>query len=421
MIMKPEQYYETLRCLLQKNHAPDIDDILRYLQESTAESGMSEEEYLDSLGTPQEVCRSFMELDDLSDHRDRALQTPGFLPPLPRDVLEGKEAESVPGSEEVFVESTQEYSAQDSKKSGPSFAEEEPQNEQASFIKEEKTDRDASSDTGEEIRNAVDAIFESLRGLSKNFMNSDLFMMPDASDAPHQNQNSRQEVLICQEEMARASKLNIDLVEGAIYVHPGDQPGVLIHQGQEHIRTEFENGRLTIANRSSFALFGRKMFVELEIIVPQPHHLQTLSVDSVRPSFIFEDIQAEHLKIDGVNAAFGLSRCRFGKTRCDLVDGRIATDDCSLGHTKIDVVNGSVLMNRTEVERGKLDGINPVFDLQIQTSASIQAESVTGSIYVPNEDLAPYLKNDFPGKKIKTPGNGQKFKIDIVGGSLTLR
>lgn len=362
--MKPEEYYLKIQTILEEKNLSqtEISEMIDFLKESAADSGIDEETWLESLGTPEQTAADFLILNQPSESRPSTDARQPDLPPIPGSKPDFKKKESVerfgPIDEDHIPENyRREESAQEQ------TPEPEPGTNECSFRADEYSmDKDENPDGHVRILFKDDPQFSGL------------------------------------------NRVNIDLFNADLYIGQSEHPRIELSGYDRVLEIRFRNQTLKIDQGPNISFLPiRNKKLKITVWLPLGLQLEKIKVDGVNASAIVEGIQAESLLADCVNGSFTASTVQVRKLKISNVNGRIHVTNSSFLKASADNVSGQI-------------------DLQVPADLRIHAETVSGHISA-DGILSPYsYRKPLVGSELnyQPASPAGKVKLSSVSGSIHL-
>lgn len=382
--MKPDLYYKRIETILAQwgLSSEEIQDMVDFLAESAADSGLPEEVYLASLGTPEEIAGEFL-------NQEPAGKTPDSgLPPLPEDVS----------------------SATDTSLSGSCLKEERTQNEED----QENEEEDMSTGTGlggQPARpgqsSSLSAWTQSLNGFvdetikaTGHFYHTIKSEVEKRSTLADEEKDTMRTVFENGAQWDSLSRLSISLINARLRVLPSQNPRLEICKGEDCLHFYFENGKkLVIEQRLTLPWKQKK--VELNLWLPYGSSLDKVSISGPNLSIFMEGVSARKMNLSTVN-------------------GRIESDHICAETLDASTVNGSIFLDNSRFFKADLSVVHGDVRFPVRQNQKISAEVVTGTIRA-DGFLADFPRRSGPiGWELNyapAPSTG-KISVSAVTGTL---
>lgn len=472
--MNAETYYQNVEQFLMQYglSREEIADMMDFLKESAADSGIDESQYLNELGTPQQVAADFI-LQSQPAARFSA-QEMDELPPIPGSIPAAsaeKPIEKPLASEAVHTrEETIHESADECLASAAPEADslEKPAAETASEKSAAKNKQDAwkklAADLG--IEN-IDSLLEEEENDNPScaakankedigYDEDESFSYFSQEQTAHSDSNSWHKDHADWKDEGRFEEIPDSMDKGAsssdwissLYDAFRKSPffsASYEQRSQEAPVILFENARefmdLTKVNLSFFSAdvrIGTSDHPRIEIlegkdIMDLRFHGGTLKIEQ-HPHILLLPKTARRIKInlflpcfaihkitvDGTSFNLDLFNVECRKLRAETVNGSVRIENTRAEKIEVSCVNGSISLRNSAFYKGNFESVHGNLILQAGLEHTIHAETVTGKIEAPAALRAYSMTNGFIGKSLDyRPQNpAGKLRASAVAGSI---
>lgn len=342
--MKIDDIYEEIRSILKEPEISDEEsgEMIDYLEENAAESGLDAEEYIRNLGSPEQVADDFMtESKRLREYRQDQ------LPPLPN--IQKPEEKEI--TEEKLETEQYEY--------GPLSEDRIPEN----YLKEE----------AEEQQNFEQGGSDSFSG-RKNDQTDDPFRKTRIEPVDH---SQGAWYSISPDRFERLRKIHVSLTNGFCRIRTGNDTGVRILEGERYISVTIKKDKIVIEqNPAAFLPFIRDRKGLIEITVPDHAVFEKIHSDSVNMSFEGEGLQAEKIHLETVNGSLILRDSAAEKISLSSTNGTLEASGCGFRKLSAESVNGQILLDADPAMKVIVETVSGKIIADEPFAMSIQKEIV---------------------------------------------
>lgn len=182
-------------------------------------------------------------------------------------------------------------------------------------------------------------------------------------------------------------EINIDLINGEIYVEKGTEEGIIISTDvfskkanlEDYINVEIRDNVLDIDENPDYKNLGAS--VKLRVQVGKDYY-EKLNIDTVNARVEIADTDFRELSIDSVNGKIILINSKAG-VDIDNVNGKIDIKNVD-GRLRIDNVSGAIYLSSMKGELVEVDNVSGNIRVDGLESDKIIANSMSGSIRIYN-------------------------------------
>lgn len=182
-------------------------------------------------------------------------------------------------------------------------------------------------------------------------------------------------------------EINIDLINGEIYVEKGTEEGIIISTDvfskkanlEDYINVEIRDNVLDIDENPDYKNLGAS--VKLRVQVGKDYY-EKLNIDTVNARVEIADTDFRDLNIDSVNGKIILINSKAG-VDIDNVNGKIDIKNVD-GRLRIDNVSGTIYLASMKGELVEVDNVSGNIRVDGLESDKIIANSRSGSIRIYN-------------------------------------